>query len=225
MPGFWTIAQGEANADRNAQEFANRQILLRGTGTPDMPAPLGSEYEDESTVPPTRYRKTGAGPADWLLVSIIETASQQEVANGVNTTKMVTPATLSGKLDEFALQVLGILPAQPTTQTGLVEVNASTSDAGAAFDITLPDDVQEPVLSVVITGYGANASLSNIMGGAVGQVVSLRRDETGGLTINSTDNIKISGVMLMDDSNQLDNLTLQRISDTVWVEVARKLFT
>lgn len=225
MPEFWTKEQAEANADLNAKEFGNRQILLQGVGAPSMQAPVGSEYEDTSSQPPTRYRKTGTAITDWSLVRIIEPASQQEVENGVNQEKMVTPATLTGKLADFALTVLDVPQAEATTNTGLLEVQASVPDNGTMFDISIPENVWDSLLSVVVFGYGFNASIGNLIGGSIGQIVNIRRGESAPISINSSVNLKLSESMQLDDANQLDNLTLQRISDAVWVELARKEFT
>ena len=59
------------HADLNNAEFANRQILLRGTGVPNQPATLGSYYHDESNFPNIgdRYEKVGPLDTDWVLVS------------------------------------------------------------------------------------------------------------------------------------------------------------
>lgn len=67
---FITRKHFEENSDRISQEFANRQLLIRGKGAPDFQAPLHAEYEDESTDPSTRYRKTGPGKYHWTDISL-----------------------------------------------------------------------------------------------------------------------------------------------------------
>ena len=58
----------EANAALNAQEFANRQILLKGSGVPTNPAPLGSKYIDESVDPPVTYKQMTLGVGNnWVI--------------------------------------------------------------------------------------------------------------------------------------------------------------
>jgi hypothetical protein len=64
MPENVTQALFEANAALNAQEFANRQILLKGSGVPTMIAPFGASYIDDSTTPPRVYRQIDAGVAN-----------------------------------------------------------------------------------------------------------------------------------------------------------------
>ncbi len=57
----------EANAALNAQEFANRKILIKGNGAPTSPAPLGSEYIDQSVDPPVTYEQKSLGVAsNWI---------------------------------------------------------------------------------------------------------------------------------------------------------------
>jgi len=58
----------EANAALNAQEFANRQILLKGNGVPSSPAPFGATYIDQAATPPVIYRQLDAGVgSNWVL--------------------------------------------------------------------------------------------------------------------------------------------------------------
>jgi len=220
----WTAAQSEANAAVNAQEFANRQIVLRGSGPPTVQGPEGLEYLDESTSPHTCYRKMGPDANAWTVVNSVVPATQTEVSDGVVDNKMVTPATLAATLNDFAVQVLAIPPQEAVTQTGLVSLLASTPDDSAAFEVTLPEGIQEEILSVEIGGYGLGASLFNINGGPIAQLVSIRRADAGILSIVGTTHIRISAALLLDDSQMLDNITLQRISSTEWVEVARKEF-
>lgn len=57
----------EANAALNAQEFANRQILVKGSGLPTSQAPQGAKYMDTSVFPPVTYVQidTGVG-SNWI---------------------------------------------------------------------------------------------------------------------------------------------------------------
>jgi len=62
-----TRADFEANAALNAQEFANRQILLKGDGVPSSPAPFGATYLDQTATPPILYRQMTAGVgSNWV---------------------------------------------------------------------------------------------------------------------------------------------------------------
>jgi len=56
-----TKEQFEANAALNAQEFANRQILVKGNGIPSSNAPQGAKYMDKSVFPPITYTQIDAG--------------------------------------------------------------------------------------------------------------------------------------------------------------------
>jgi hypothetical protein len=217
--------QALANADLNAKEFANRQILLQGLGIPIIQAPLGAEYEDLAFSPAKRYRKTGPNAADWTSLLLIEKANSTEIQNGVNDQKMITPVGLANKLDDFAAQVLN-LPSQSTDSVAsLIAVQANDNSNDSAFSIQIPHDRKETLLAVVITNYGLNASLGNIIGGQVGQIVSIRRGEVHSLSLTSNSNIKLSEPFEMDDTSSLDNMSLQKISDHVWVELTRKNFS
>jgi len=60
----------EANAALNAQEFANRQILLKGDGVPVGVAPFGATYIDRTANPPKIYRQVALGTgSNWQLDS------------------------------------------------------------------------------------------------------------------------------------------------------------
>lgn len=55
------------NADLNAQEFANRQILLKGNGVPNFSAPIYAEYIDLDT--DTRYVNKTNLASDWHVAA------------------------------------------------------------------------------------------------------------------------------------------------------------
>jgi hypothetical protein len=57
----------EANAALNAQEFANRQILVKGDGVPSNNAPQGAKYMDKSVFPPITYVQIDLGVgSNWM---------------------------------------------------------------------------------------------------------------------------------------------------------------
>ena len=57
----------EANAALNAQEFANRQILVKGDGVPSGNAPQGAKYMDKSVFPPITYVQIDLGiGSNWI---------------------------------------------------------------------------------------------------------------------------------------------------------------
>jgi hypothetical protein len=225
MAQYWTQEQALANADLNAKEFANRQILLRGLGVPTMQAPLGAEYEDTAFSPATRYRKTGSNANQWTPLLLIEKANSQEVENGVNDDKMVTPVGLANKLNDFAVQVLNLPPQSIDAEPSLLIIQAQDRSDQAEFNIQIPNDKTEPLLSVIITNYAMDATLSNISGGIVGQLINIRKGEPHSFSISSNTNIKLSDPFELKDSDSLDNMSLQKISDTIWVEVTRKKFS
>lgn len=224
MEIYWTVEQAQANAEVFAQEFSNRQILIYGFGEPSAKAPIGAEYEDRSILPPIRYRKTGENDEDWTAIKIIEVASTDEVANGVNNEKMITPAMLSVRLNSFAQEVLNI-PTSTNDDTGAAfTLSASTSLSNSEFDITL-EQSKHDTISIQLANYGANSKLKNIIGGEIGQVVMIRRAENQAFTIESSQNIKLSTVMVFDDISRLNNISLQRVSSILWLEIGRKKFT
>lgn len=220
MDVYWTVEQAIANAEIFAEEFSNRQILLYGFGEPSAKAPVGAEYEDRSILPPTRYRKTGENDEDWTKVQIVETATSQEVTNGVSNEKMVTPATLSERLNSFADNVLNLPTQSQDLGAAAFSINANDSIDNSPFIITMPE-TSHAAISIQIFSYALNSKLTNIIGGQIGQVVILRRGESHALEIESTGNIKISSLMQFDDNEKLDNISLQRISTSIWVEVGR----
>ncbi len=125
MAEYWTIQQAAANAELFAREFSNRQILLYGLGEPILPAPIGVEYEDRGFSPPKRYRKVGEAPTDWMELKNIEAATKEEIDQGVDNTKMITPLGLSERLNEFSKEVLGIPKPKLEAETGLQQLSAS----------------------------------------------------------------------------------------------------
>jgi len=57
----------EANAALNAQEFANRQILVKGDRIPTDNAPQGAKYMDKSVFPPVTYVQIDLGVgSNWM---------------------------------------------------------------------------------------------------------------------------------------------------------------
>lgn len=81
-------SQFKANAALNAQEFANRQILLKGSGDPSNPAPFGATYIDKTTSPPKVYRQIDLGIGNnW----VIDSSSSDTGVNGAVFITDVTP--------------------------------------------------------------------------------------------------------------------------------------
>lgn len=225
MAEYWTIQQAAANAELFAREFSNRQILLYGLGEPILQAPLGVEYEDRSFTPPKRYRKVGNAATDWMELKNIEAASKEEVNQGVDNNKMITPYSLSERLNLFSEELLGIPKVQPEAETGLQVLSASIAEANSSFSITLPNEITTSIFPIEINNYGENSSIQNILGGGLGQMVNIRRGSIQPLTISSNDYLKISSDFILNDTEQLDNITLQRLSPSIWVELTRKKFT
>lgn len=182
-----TKEQFLANAELNAREFQNRQVLIVGQGAPDFQAPRHIEYEDEATVPSTRYRKTGMGINEWTDISL--------------------------------QRVLGL----GSSTDSYLELIADDSAPGVSFSITLPYDIPGNQ-GVDVVGFGAGALLSQIKGGVPGQVIRVQRAEAHHLLIHGNANLKLTADLFLADVDQLDNITMQRINATTWVELARTTF-
>ncbi len=221
---YWTVTQAQAQAELLAKELNNRQILIYGNGAPNMDFPIGVEYEDRSVEPIVRYRKTGSNNTDWTPIRIIEAATKEEVLQGLNDQKMVTPLQLSEKLNAFSTQILGLPTANIESGVGINSLSASNTDSDVAFSISIPNELNDNTLAIVIDGYGSNAYLEFILGGHIGQVLTIRRNEAHHLTFQSTENIKLSAPFELKDANRLDNITLQKLSESVWVELTRNQF-
>lgn len=226
MAEYWTIQQAAANAELFAREFSNRQILLYGLGDPILQAPLGVEYEDRAFTPPKRFRKVGTEPTDWIEIKIIEAATEEEVNNGVSDSKMITPLSLSKRLGTFSEQLLGIpQPVISSDKNGITVLSASSGETNSNFELTLPQNITTTMLPIRIVEYGINSSLKNIIGGELGQILTLRRGEDHALKIESSESIKLSSEFTLNDTHQLDNITLQRLTPSIWGELTRKKFT
>lgn len=224
MPEYWTVEQAQAQADLLAKEFSNRQILIYGSGEPSIQVPIGVEYEDRTQDPPLRYRKVGSMTSDWKPLFIIEAANTEEVLNGVDDQKMVSPARLSEKLSQFGAEVLGIPQQSGEPSSNLLQLSASTDENNSLFDITLPSDINHNLISVTVTDYEVGSRLNNINGGEVGQIIVLRRGLQGSFRIESTPTIKLSEPIIIEDTDLLDNISLQKITSSIWVELTRKKF-
>jgi len=220
MEIYWTVEKAIANAEVFAEEFSNRQILLYGFGEPSAKAPIGAEYEDRSVLPPLRYRKTGATDTEWTLVPVIAAATTEEVNNGVSNDKMITPAKLSERLNDFASEIQHLPTQSAELGTAAFSLNADVMEDNSDFQIAVPD-TSHATISAQILGYGQNAKLTNLHGGDIGQIVVIRRGESHSFQIESSQNIKLSSVMVFNDNDMLNNISLQRISQSVWVEVGR----
>ncbi len=226
MAEYWTIQQAAANAELFAREFNNRQILLIGLGEPILKAPIGVEYEDRSFSPAKRYRKTGPNDSDWTEIKIISSASTDEVNQGVNDSKMITPKSLSERLSSFSAQLMGIpQPDIENNVSALLPLQASSNEQSALFTIQLMESVGRNVLPIEILGYGMQSSIENILGGNLGQMIVLRRGENTELSLVSNDHFKLSAAFTFNDLGRFDNITLQRLTPEIWAEVSRKKFT
>lgn len=224
MAEYWTVEQAQANAELLSKEFSNRQILLFGLGQPIANVPIGVEYEDRSFFPAVRYRKVGLNASDWMKLLQIEAASKQDVLQGVNDQKMVTPARLTEKLNQFSSDVMGVPTIQaenvPKTISVLLELQANEQ----TFKISLPPSLELSLASIILQPVQQLSVLNQIEGGDIGQLINLKRSSLDAIQLNNSDFIKIGDPFLMNDVNLFDNITLQKISSTLWVEVSRKKF-
>lgn len=111
-------SQFEANAALNAQEFANRQILLKGDGVPTSPAPFGTKYIDRSVVPPISYQQQALGVgSNWV--------EENKGGSGVSGAVFITDVTPQNPLDNVGQKVFssdGEVLVSAITNTNLVTV-------------------------------------------------------------------------------------------------------
>jgi hypothetical protein len=224
MAEYLTVEQAQAQADLLAKEFSNRQILIYGVGEPSMNFPLGVEYEDRSVMPAVRYRKVGSSPADWMKLLTIEAASETEVLEGVNDQKMVTPARLTEKLNQFSSEVIGLPRVEADNISSTIMLLLEWRSDGQTFKVSLPDHITLNMASIVLQPIQALSELTAIEGGETGQLINLKRASTDAIEIKSSDFIKVSQPFLMNDAALFDNISLQKINASTWVEVSRKKF-
>jgi len=224
MAEFWTVEQAQAQAELLAREFSNRQILIYGDGIPNMNVPIGVEYEDRTFTPAIRYRKIGTAPSDWMKLQTAEAATEQEVLEGTNSEKIVTPARLTEKLSQFSSEILGIpsvvYDQLPSTLTIPLEQWMNTS----TFQISIPEAINLSMASIKVDSLQDNSIISHIEGGEIGQLINVKRASNFSIVLNSSDQIKVSQPFILSDTELLDNITLQKISPSIWVEISRKKF-
>lgn len=96
---YVTDVQFLQHVDIVREEFKNRQILLSGTGVPNLAAPVGAYYLDVATN--DRYEKIGPLNSDWQLY-LAESAQQQWQPISGNVTATVDQklliSTISGPI-------------------------------------------------------------------------------------------------------------------------------
>tara|TARA_R110000868_G_scaffold46842_1_gene154350 strand:+ start:595 stop:1275 length:681 start_codon:yes stop_codon:yes gene_type:complete len=225
MAEFWTVEQAQLNAELLAKEFSNRQILIFGFGEPLLNVPIGVEYEDRNFKPAIRYRKIGLGISEWQRLFLIEPANQEDVLSGINDKKMVTPALLTQKLNQFSAELLGIPKKAPNSDSNLIVLGLTPIDLLSTFKVVLPNEINSAIASIKIKDHFENDSLTQIEGGEIGQIINLKRSSINSLNLLSSDFLKLSSSIKLEDNQLLDNITLQKIDPTIWVELARKQFT
>lgn len=225
MAEFWTVEQAQFNAELLAKEFSNRQILIFGFGVPSLNVPIGVEYEDRSLKPAIRYRKIGLGISEWQRLYQIEPASEEEVLNGTDDQKMVTPARLTEKLNQFGNELLGVPKQEVNDNFNLIVLALTPLDLISSFKLILSDEINSSIASIKIKDHSENDSLTQIEGGEIGQIINLKRNSINAINLHSSDFLKLSASIRLEDNQLLDNITLQKIDPTIWVELARKQFT
>lgn len=224
MAEFWTVEQAQAQAELLAREFSNRQILIHGIGVPNLNVPIGVEYEDRSITPAIRYRKIGIEASDWMKLLTAEAASEQEVLEGTNTEKVVTPARLTEKLNQFGSEILGVPSVSSEQVPSTLILHLETSLDTNNFKLNLPASISLSMASIRIISQENNSIISKIEGGEIGQLINLKRASNFSVVINSSEQIKVSQPFNLSDMERLDNITLQKISPSIWVEISRKKF-
>lgn len=215
----WTNQQSENLARWTGSELAQRKILLRGNGAPTVDAPLLVEYLDVGQVPPVLYVKVAEGPGGWVQDAATVAATQAEVDAGTANDVFVTPETLAVRLAALVSEVQGQL-----TLSDRYQLTASTATAGADFTVTIPDQGGGQVLTLTIIGYGIGATLVDILGGEVGQIVTVRKGIKDNLKVANNSALRLPSLVTLADLDYLDNITIQRISQTEWIELARTIY-
>ncbi|MEQ8624484.1 MAG: hypothetical protein RJQ00_06500 [Vicingaceae bacterium] len=108
----------EANAALNAQEFANRQILVKGDGLPTSQAPQGAKYMDKSVFPPITYTQIDVGVgSNWI--------PEGQGEKGVNGAVFITDVEPQNPLHNVGQKVFssdGKVLDSALTNTDLVKV-------------------------------------------------------------------------------------------------------
>lgn len=225
MANYWTVEQAQANAELLAKEFSNRQILIFGLGEPSFNVPIGVEYEDRSFKPAIRYRKIGAEANEWKRLYQVEPATEAEVLIGVDEQKMVTSARLTEKLNQFGSELLGIPNQIVNSDSNLFVLQLTPINQSTFFKLILPNTINISIASIQVRDHLAGETISTIEGGEVGQIISIRRYSNHSLGLVGSDLLKLSAPMTLDDTQLLDNITLQKIDSVIWVELARIKFT
>lgn len=215
----WTNQQSENLSSWTAQELAQRKILLRGQGAPTFDAPLYVEYLDVGQLPPTLYVKTSEGPSGWTTDAISRASTPAEVTGGEDRVNFVTPHTLALRLADLVVEIQGQINVSDSH-----DLTASTARDGEDFTVTIPEQAAGQILTLTIQGYGREAALVDILGGEVGQMVTIRKAQKGTLKVAQNGALRLPATVVLSDADHLDNLTLQRISATEWVELARNLY-
>ncbi len=225
MAEYWTVEQAQAKAELLAKEFSNRQILIFGLGEPSFNVPIGVEYEDRNFKPAIRYRKIGPEVHEWQLLFQIEPATEEEVLAGVDDQKMVTPAKLTEKLNQFSSEFIGIPKQEISSDSNLIVLNLNTIDQSSYFKVILPSAINTAIASVQVYDHADGDTISIIEGGEIGQIITLKRHSINSLSLAGSDYLKLSAPITLEDNQLVDNITLQKINSTIWVELARKKFT
>jgi len=112
------------------QEFANRQILLKGTGVPNLPASLYAFYRNDTNQ--DLYEKTGPNNADWTLFKAGSTPVTTDPYNLIkerncNATLAVGDLVLTSTIAFTVDKVLNSLDSRPVI--GIVVEKTSTITA------------------------------------------------------------------------------------------------
>ena len=138
---------------------------------------------------------------------------------------MVTPAHLTEKLNQFSSEILGIPKHEIESDSNSFTLDLKPIDQTTTFKVVLPLVINVAIASVKVKVHLEGATISTIEGGEVGQIINLKRYTSQSLSLTRSDFLKLSSLITLEDSQLLDNITLQKIEPTIWVELARKKFT
>ena len=175
-----TDIQFQTHSDQNNAEFSNRQILLRGTGVPNQPAPLGSFYLDEASGPPhDRYEKTGILDTNWTIfesggsnepITMASIRGDGTVADGLSKTNATTWVLTVAPTD---------IPSIRIFLNGMLQFNNNYNIVGSTITFTsgLENTSNEELIVVYgdtsVGGGGGSSSVPEILESTITDLESL----------------------------------------------------
>jgi hypothetical protein len=135
----------------NAEEFANRQVTIVGTGAPGSKAGLpGWFYIDTSTTPHDRWEYIGPTDTDWILANISPTLHNHDDRYYTETE---VDGIIAGLFSDFNVAV-------NAAQTIFVDAIPLTGLKSAKWIVTIEDAANSKVSTFEVLGlnkFGSSA--------------------------------------------------------------------